>query len=180
MPRCIMLVGLPGVGKSTWLKDNLNILPPRTDTGHAPFIASSDFYINEAALLLGTTYSEIFPAIISFAERAYTNDIKTLAFNSYDFVIDRTNLSVLSRQKTMNLVRQYAGGFASKNEPYQHEDSYQFEAIVFKTPDERMHMDRLASRHGKYISPKELDAMKRNYTMPSNLEGFTNIRVIES
>jgi len=176
MPKCIMLVGLPGVGKSTWLQDNMNILPPRTDTGHAPFVASSDFYIDECARLLGTTYSEIFPDIIDHAERAYTNDIKTLAFNSYDFVIDRTNLSILSRQKTMDFIRQYAGGV----DPYKHEDSYQFEAIVFLTPDERTHMDRLASRHGKYISPKELEAMKRNYTIPSNLEGFTNIRVIEA
>ena len=175
MPKCIMMVGLPGVGKSTWLKDNLDSILTAPEGFINPFIASSDFYIDECARLLGTTYSEIFPDIIDYAERAFKNDIKTLAFNSYDFVIDRTNLSILSRRKTMDLIRQYAGGV----DPYKHEGSYQFEAIVFKKPDDRTHMDRLASRHGKYISPKELEAMQRNYTMPSNLEGFTNIRVIE-
>jgi len=168
-----MLVGLPGVGKSTWLQNNMNILPPRTDNGYAPFVASSDFYIDECARLLGTTYSEIFLDIIDYAERAFKNDIKTLAFNSHDFIIDRTNISYNTRGEIIKLITQYAGGFDDIKEPYQ------FEAIVFKTPDERTHMDRLASRHGKYISPKELEARKRNYTIPSNLEGFINIRFIE-
>lgn len=173
MPKCIMLVGLPGVGKSTWLQDNMNILPPRTDTGHAPFVASSDFYIDECARLLGTTYSEIFPAIIGFAERAFKNDVKTLAFNSYDFIVDRTNLHVKSRAEVINRVKQYANGF-DKNPEH-----YQFEAIVFQTPDERTHMDRLASRHGKYISQEVIDKMKSIYTIPTNAEGFTNIRFLE-
>ena len=167
MPKCIMLVGLPGVGKSTWLQDNLDILPPRTDTGHPPFVATSDFYIDECARLLGTTYSEIFPSIIGFAEKAFQNDISTLAFNGSDFIVDRTNLHRKSRAEVMDRVMK------NTKEPYQ------FEAIVFQTPDERTHMDRLASRHGKYISQEVIDKMKSIYTPPTNAEGFTNIRFLE-
>lgn len=173
MPKCIMLVGLPGVGKTTWLQDNLDILPPRTDTGYPPFVATSDFYIDESARLFGTTYSEIFPAVIGFAERAFKNDIATLAFNNFDFIVDRTNLHVKSRCEIMNRIKQYAGGFDENKEPYQ------FEAIVFQTPDDRTHMDRLASRHGKSISKEVMDKMKSIYTPPTNAEGFTNIRFVE-
>lgn len=166
MPKCIMLIGLPGVGKTTWLQDNLDILPPRTDTGYPPFVATSDFYIDESARLFGATYNEIFPAVIGFAERAFKNDIATLAFNGCDFIVDRTNLHRKSRAEVMDRVMKNA------------KDPYQFEAIVFQTPDDRTHMNRLASRHGKSISKEVMDKMKSIYTPPTNAEGFTNIRFI--
>ena len=167
MPKCIMLIGLPGVGKTTWLQDNLDILPPRTDSGYPPFVATSDFYIDECARLLGTTYAEIFSALIDYAERAFKNDISTLAFNGCDFIVDRTNLHRKSRAEVMDRVMKNA------------KEPYQFEAIVFQTPDDRTHMDRLASRHGQYISQEVMDKMKSIYTPPTNAEGFTNIRFLE-
>lgn len=78
-----------------------------------------------------------------------------------------------SRCEIMNRIKQYAGGFDENKEPYQ------FEAIVFQTPDERTHMNRLASRHGKSISKEVMDKMKSIYTPPTNAEGFTNIRFLE-
>jgi len=167
MPKCVMLVGLPGVGKSTWIQNNRGILPPRGDTGQDPYIASSDFYIEESARLLGTTYSELFPVLIKYAEAAFNRDVETLAFNGHDFIVDRTNLSPNSRYRVMNLINKNA------------KEPYQFEAVVFKTPDSRTHMDRLASRHGKSIPADVMDNMKRLYRDPTNHEGFANIRFLE-
>ena len=167
MPKCIMLIGLPGVGKTTWLQDNMDILPPRTDSGYPPYVASSDFFIEEVAKVLGTTYSEIFPPIIGYAERAFGKYVATLAFNGYDFIVDRTNLHPKSRREVMDRVMKNA------------KEEYQFEAIVFKTPDPTTHTNRLCGRHGKYISDEVMNKMKKIYTPPTNAEGFTNIRFLE-
>lgn len=163
MPKCIMLVGLPGVGKSTWLTNNTDLF----EQSPAPRIVSSDFYIEECARILGAMYYQIFPHIIGFAERAFENDIDTLAFNGYDLIIDRTNLHKKARREIMGRIMKNA------------KEPYQFEAIVFKTPDERTHMDRLASSFGKYIPKDTMNNMKRIYTPPTNDEGFTNIRFLE-
>lgn len=169
MPKCIMLVGLPGVGKTTWLQDNLDILPPRTDTGYPPFVASMDFYIDECAKILGTTYSQVYPAIVGYAERAFQNDVTTLAFNGYDFIVDRRNLHKKLRREIIDRVMKNA------------KQDYTFEAIVFKTPEERTHMDRLASRHGRYVPQTEIEEMQRVFdaNVPTSAEGFLNIRFVE-
>jgi len=158
MPKCIMLVGLPGVGKTTWLQKNQSNMPDK--------IVSSDYYIEEAAKLFGTTYSEIFPHVIQFAENAFNKHVETLAFNGNDFVIDRTNLSPNSRSRVMSIVK--------KNKK-----DYKFEAIVFNPPDSRIHMDRLSSRHGKHIPIDVMENMRRIYRVPNNSEGFSEIRFME-
>ena len=156
MPTCNIMIGLPGVGKSTWIDkhfgNHINVQ-----------IASSDWHIEKVAEILGTTYSEIFNDVIKYADRAFFHGLDTYAFNSMDIVVDRTNLTKHSRSKVMNAVKKNA------------KEPYSFRAFNFITPDPTEHMNRLAKRHGKYITPDTIKAMTMAYQVPSANEGFDMI-----
>lgn len=83
MPNAYVLVGLPGVGKSTWLAGR-------------GFIASSDNFIQLFARLRGKTYNEVFQEYIKKAEAHFW---ELLDGCDHDIYIDRTNLTVKSRAR---------------------------------------------------------------------------------
>lgn len=83
MPNAYVLVGLPGVGKSTWV------------SGRAP-IASSDKFVELMAKALGMTYNEAFPKAIKAAEANFWDSLDGW---DRDIYIDRTNLTVKSRAR---------------------------------------------------------------------------------
>jgi len=146
-----MLVGLPGVGKSTWIDKNI-------DTNVS--LASSDWHIEKVAEILGATYSEVFDGVIKFADRAFYNSLATYAFNSMDIVVDRTNLTRNSRAKVMNAIKKNA------------KEQYSFVSYTFVTPDDMEHMNRLAKRHGKYIPDEVMAAMTKSHEKAELKEGF--------
>lgn len=83
MPNAYVLVGLPGVGKSTWVAGKR-------------FIASSDNFINLFAAIRGKTYNEVFPEYIKKAEAHFW---ELLEGCNEDVYIDRTNLTIKSRAR---------------------------------------------------------------------------------
>lgn len=151
--RCIMLVGVPGAGKSTWLA---------TEMENVPFaIASTDNIIEEVAASKGQTYDEVFTKYISVAEKMMFDDIQKYITDGWEtIVIDRTNVSVKARRRIMERFRGH---------------DFEFEAVVFPVPEKAEWDRRLRSRPGKTIPQAVLNSMAANLAIPSFDEGFTKI-----
>lgn len=150
MPKCTMLVGVPGSGKSTWIQEYM----PMAN------VMSTDIVIENVARSYGMTYNEGFKELISFAERVMWRHITLAHMRQEDYVIDRTNLSAKSRKKFIDKLKLHG---------------YDIECVVFHTPEPEEWKRRLDSRPGKNIPQEALDRMVDSYEIPLMSEGFTSI-----
>jgi predicted kinase len=155
MPKCTILVGVPASGKSTWVQEHM----PMAN------VMSTDIVIKNVARSYGMTYDEGFKELISFAEKVMWRHITWSFAEQVDFVIDRTNLSVKSRRKLIEMLKLHR---------------YEIECVVFPMPGtEKLSQEewnrRLNSRKGKFIPAEVLKKMQDSYEMPLHSEGFDNI-----
>ena len=151
MPKCTILVGVPASGKSTWLAENM------TDRSH---IVSTDRVIDGLASIYGFTYNEIFRETIRFADMVMVKWMMGAVEEDYDLYIDRTNMSAKSRAQFINKLKKYG---------------YEFECVVFPTPEPEEWKRRLDSRPGKIIPQEAIDRMVKGYDVPTEKEGFKKI-----
>ena len=152
MPKCTFLIGVPGSGKSTWFDNN-----------QEGTLISSDDIIESIACEYEMTYNQCFQDLIKFAEKAMWRNLELCAEDQEDVVIDRTNLTAKSRKRFMKFL-----------------PDYEFEAVVFPTPEETEWRRRLDSRPGKTIPADVLVSMIKNFEPPSESEGFSKITFILS
>lgn len=157
-PTCYILIGLPGVGKSTWLQEAPEgWTVPRHWSGQ---VLSSDKIIEHIALAYDTTYDAIFSDAINLANKLFNmqlhESVKWAATTGYsrDIYIDRTNLTKSSRKRFVNMFRK----------------THKIVAVVFETPDDEEHERRLNSRHGKTIPAHVLKSMRESYDPPNPVD----------
>lgn len=151
MPKCTILVGVPGSGKSTWLLEQEYI--------EDQYIASTDGIIESIGIAFNMTYDESFKDLIKFAEKVMWKELADFAEDGERIYIDRTNLSVKSRKRFIDFLKPYG---------------YEFDAVVFETPEGEEWKRRL-NRPGKTIAAHVLESMADNIEIPTMDEGFTNI-----
>lgn len=156
MPKCIILVGVPASGKTTWLSNN-RVAWSKT--------ISTDNIIEEIASQYHFTYDEAFKDLISFAEKVMWKDLKANAKIGNTIYIDRTNMSAKGRKKFIDFLKPYG---------------YTFEAVDFEIPEKDELERRLNSRVGKFIPKNILKSMADNYEMPLKSEGFEKITFIKN
>ena len=155
MPKCLMLIGVPGSGKSTW------ITRFGTDSQHV--VISTDNILEQIAQDTNKTYDEVFHHIKD-AEKTMWQDFDRYSREQHEtIIVDRTNLSIKSRKRFIDIVK--ARG-------------YSIEAIVFTTPDSAEWNRRSANRPGKTIPSSILASMVTNYKIPTKDEGFDKITFI--
>ena len=150
MPKCYQLIGVPGAGKSTWIKNQewMQDMP----------IVSTDHFVEEYAKEQGKTYSQVFTDYMPIAVRLMVNQALICQANNMDLVWDQTSTTQVSRLRKFNTL-----------------PKYEHIAIVFRTPD-RDELDvRLASRPGKHVPKTVIDDMIANWEEPTLEEGFTEI-----
>lgn len=150
MPKCYQLIGVPGAGKSTWVKnqDWLAGVP----------VVSTDNFVDEYAAKMGKTYNEVFKEYMPIATKLMANQVAVCHANNKDVIWDQTSVSVASRRKKFNML-----------------PKYEHIAVVFLTPGAAELNKRLASRPGKSIPAHVVQSMIDNFEMPTVEEGFKEI-----
>lgn len=157
MITCTVMVGLPALGKSTFINKlkNDNV-----------WIYSTDMYIDAVAEDNGITYSEAFESYINDATRFNEQKLKTMINLGKDIVFDQTNLGVGKRKKIINRMRN-AG--------------YTVNCVCLLPPDadniddQKEWNRRLESRPGKIIPKHVLANMIERFFVPVKSEGFDQI-----
>lgn len=150
MPKCYQLIGIPGAGKSTWIKNQTWALGLN--------VVSTDAWVEDYAQRMGKTYNEVFADYMPVAVKLMADHVAKCQRDGVDVIWDQTSVSVASRRKKFNALPKY----------------YHI-AVVFKTPDVDELSRRLASRPGKTIPDHVIRSMIDNFEMPTEEEGFKEI-----
>ena len=150
MPKFYMMIGIPGSGKSTWIKKH---------NSGGTMVASSDAYIDAQAEKAGKSYNEVFNQNIKAANN-HAQTVSRQAFDlNLDLIWDQTNVSRKSRAAKLAMVP----------------DHYEKIAVVFPTPAPDELQKRLSSRPGKSIPQNIVMAMASSLEQPTADEGFDRI-----
>ena len=94
MNKCYQLVGVPGSGKSTWIKNQ----PWAKDLP----VVSTDHFVEEEAKRQGKTYSEVFEEYMPIAVKLMANQALICQANKLDFIWDQTSTTVTTRARKFN------------------------------------------------------------------------------
>jgi predicted kinase len=150
----VCLVGIPGSGKSTFVKNNLK--------GYT--VISTDTLLEEKAKELGTTYNDIFLEYVNQAqEEALAAFLAALDAGS-NIVWDQTNTTIEKRAKIL---------------PYL--PPYYYKIAVYCEIQLETALERCIARHkatGKYIPEAVLERMFNQMEPPTITEGFQEILLV--
>jgi len=102
-PRCFMLIGLPGCGKTTW-RNHMKTVWPIFHPNEKLWFISSDDHIEQLAKARGETYDQAFRNVADEAATKMHDNLHEVTANTESFVWDQTNLSAKSRQSKFRLV----------------------------------------------------------------------------
>lgn len=160
-PSYVMMVGAPGVGKSTFLKKLLNEL-------HEPVhIASTDDLIEREAARLGINYSDAFHKVNQKTiKQQMEAEIQKAIHARKNIFHDQTNMGRKTRVSKLSVV------------PAEY-----FKICLNFTVDDKVLKDRLEKRAiatGKVIPPHVLKNMFDTYVAPSRKDGFNLIIEIDN
>jgi predicted kinase len=150
MPKCYQLIGVPGSGKSTWVKNQIWAL--------GLTVVSTDNFVEAYANQQGRTYSEVFEDYMPTAIDLMIQQVAFAQQHSHTVIWDQTSTTSASRRKKFRML-----------------PDYQHIAVVFKTPDPEELSRRLASRPGKIIPEEIVQDMINRFEMPTLAEGFAEI-----
>lgn len=159
MSTVYMMIGLPGVGKSTYISETEHLSEAK--------LISSDAYIEEQARYRQKTYNELFDSLIKNASSKAKYEFHVGLEENTDMVIDRTNMSKKSRQWWIDLAKKNGATLV---------------AYVFWVPGNYVeeHAKRLASRPGKVIPENVMKQMVASYEAPQFSEGFDEIYYVNT
>ena len=150
MPKCYQLIGVPGSGKSTWIKNQ--------DWALGLTIVSTDAFVEDYARKEGKTYSEVFKDYMPKAVDLMVEQVVRARKLGHTLIWDQTSTTIASRKKKFNML-----------------PGYEHIAVVFRTPD-RDELDvRLSGRPGKRIPKEVVDSMIAGWEEPTEEEGFVEI-----
>jgi len=150
MAKCYQLIGVPGSGKTTWIK-NQDWL---TDVAYV----STDSWVELEAERQGKTYSEVFQDYMPHAVNIMVAQVIDAREQNKDIIWDQTSTTRKSRKKKFIMLPEY-----------------EHIAVVFKTPAPDELEQRLSGRPGKIIPQPVVQSMIDNWQEPDVSEGFTQI-----
>lgn len=149
-PTLYVLVGVPGAGKSTWIKNQ--------DWAVDCAVVSTDNWVEAHARNEGKTYDEVFKDYMPTAVKRMTDDVYDAEAVGADIIWDQTSTTAKSRARKLRML-----------------PDYHKVAIVFPTPEPAELQARLASRPGKTIPRNIVMGMIRHWEDPTEDEGFDEV-----
>lgn len=155
MPKLIMLVGLPGSGKSTFGK---------MIQGEGIRLSTDDI-IELHATLQGKTYNEVFQDAIAEAKKLLEVHLEWALRENEPLVIwDQTNLTVKTREAKLQKIPEH----------------YEKICLFFDTPFQSV-LQRNEERRltGRSVPIRILFQMKDHLEIPTKEEGFDKVYTIE-
>jgi len=153
--HCIILVGIPCVGKSTWCDEFLKNNPEYLRI-------SFDSYLENMAKVNNISYLKAFDLYKKEANKALICHSK-FAFNKgFNVIIDMTNINVKSRAKNAEMFRTYTK-----------------DVIVFPWSNWNEYKRRVAMRDKK-VPWIAINSIKKNYEPPKLVEGFNSINKFDN
>ena len=150
MPKAYILVGIPGSGKSTWIKNQTWAL--------GLTVVSTDAFVEDYARAQGKTYSDVFEDYMPEAVDLMVQQVVRARDHNHDIIWDQTSTTVASRIKKFNML-----------------PGYEMIAVVFPIPGKEELTRRLNSRPGKVIPDNVIQQMIDSFEMPTTEEGFTKV-----
>jgi predicted kinase len=150
MPTVYVLVGVPGSGKSTWIKNQ--------DWTQDCAIVSTDAFVEQEAQRQNKAYNDVFDDYMPTAVKLMADQVVQAREAGQDIIWDQTSTTVASRRKKFNML-----------------PNYHAVAVVFSTPEPLELERRLASRPGKNIPWNVMQGMISGLKVPTEDEGFDEI-----
>jgi predicted kinase len=150
MPTLYVLVGVPGSGKSTWIRNQIWAL--------GLTVVSTDAFVEQEAQRQGKTYSDVFDDYMPTAVKLMAEQVVWAREAGHDIIWDQTSTTVASRRKKFKML-----------------PGYHAVAVVFPTPEPAELERRLASRPGKNIPWNVMQGMISSLKLPTEEEGFDEI-----
>ena len=152
IPHAIMLIGVPGSGKSTYI-DELKAQSPARDY----VVLSTDDVLERLGNEHGWNYRQAYENIPFKKVQAIFNiDFRQAVKDKKDIIIDQTNLTVKSRARKLNKLPK----------------EYKKIAVVFNIDADEMkrRLDKRVAEDGKSVPQHILDNMIGYYVPPSRSE----------
>ena len=150
MSKCYQLIGVPGSGKSTWIRNQIWAL--------GLTIVSTDAFVEAYAAQQGKTYNEVFEDYMPRAVDLMAEQVVFAREHGHSVIWDQTSTTVASRRKKFRML-----------------PDYEHIAVVFGTPEPAELARRLAGRPGKSIPDHVMLSMLQNLKEPTLEEGFQEI-----
>ena len=152
-PLLIMLVGLPGSGKSTAARRLISVIRSR---GQACEIVGTDAYLETEAARRGLSYAAMFAEGFDAAQALMWKQAKEAVRSRFSVIWDQTNLTVKARGRRLRLFS----------------EDYLCIAGVMSTADHEAWERNLARGPGRAVPKDAFDRMRTEYRRPSRQEGF--------
>ena len=150
MPKCYQMIGVPGSGKSTWIRNQIWAL--------GLTVISTDAFVEAYAEQQGRTYNQVFEDYMPRAVDLMAEQVIFAREHGHSVIWDQTSTTVTSRRKKFRML-----------------PDYEHIAVVFGTPEPAELARRLASRPGKSIPDHVMLSMLQNLKEPTLEEGFQEI-----